>query len=260
MLFLNYPSGWKCQQLQGGIGPGRKAVCVFMSALPRAKGSRIHNSTAGCLSPATAIADIGERPMMKWHRGWVRNLPLFFPLAAHGTHLTSAMRTTLLEMIFRQKKEKKKREQNVPHPVNSCRGCPVGTRGVSQVNLMKNSAVIGRWMPWLTKARLTEGSGVKIALAFASGPPLARLAGYYKLPNLYLQQQIDSNCSKWGSGPGWKKCAVQLAGSFFGLAFLWKHQGQGLKVKRGMRTKGEDGGINAQMSRSNLWVLCPCQM
>lgn len=27
-------------------------------------------------------------------------------------------------------------------------------------------------MPCLTKARLTEGSGVKIALAFASGPPL----------------------------------------------------------------------------------------
>lgn len=114
MLFLNYPSGWKCQQLQGGIGPGRKAVCVFMSALPRAKGSRIHKSTARCLSPATAIADIGKRLMMKWHRGWVRNPPLFFPLAAQGTHFTSTMRTTLLEMIFRQKREKKKERKECP--------------------------------------------------------------------------------------------------------------------------------------------------
>lgn len=56
--------------------------------------------------------------------------------------------------------------------MNSCRGCPVGTWGVSQVNLMKNCVVIGRWMPSLTKACLNEGSEVKIALAFASGLPL----------------------------------------------------------------------------------------
>lgn len=63
-------------------------------------------------------------------------------------------------------------KKKIPHPMNSCSGCPVGTWGVSQVNLMKNCVVIGRWMPSLTKARLNEGSGVKIALAFASGPPL----------------------------------------------------------------------------------------
>lgn len=33
--------------------------------------------------------------------------------------------------------------RRILHPMNFCRGCPVGTWGVSQVNLMKNSTVIG---------------------------------------------------------------------------------------------------------------------
>lgn len=61
--------------------------------------------------------------------------------------------------------------RRIPHPMDSCGGCPVGTWGVSQVNLMKKSAVIGSWIPKLTKARLNEGSEVKIALPFASGLP-----------------------------------------------------------------------------------------
>lgn len=61
--------------------------------------------------------------------------------------------------------------RRIRHPMNSCGGCPAGTWGVSQVNLMKKSAVIGSWMPKLTKAHLNEGSEVKIGLAFASGLP-----------------------------------------------------------------------------------------
>lgn len=56
-----------------------------------------------------------------------------------------------------------------PRLVDSCGGCPVGTWGVSQVNLMKNSGVIGSWMAELTKARLGVGSEVKIVPASTSG-------------------------------------------------------------------------------------------
>lgn len=130
-------------------------------------------------------------------------------------------------------------KKKFPHPTNSCRGCPVGTWGVSQVNLMKNCVVIGRWMPSLTKARLNEGSGVKIALAFASGPPLPGsldITSYQiyicnnKLTPIALSgdQDLAGNvqCS-WG---------IVLWNLFF---FLWKRKVRDSKW-RGHEDKGED--------------------
>lgn len=104
-------------------------------------------------------------------------------------------------------------------PMNSCGGCPVGTWGVSQVNLMKNSAVIGSWMPKLTKARLNEGSEVKIGLAFASGLPclahwilqvtkfIFAITNWLQLVQVGIKTwlEICSTARKSFCGPLWKQ-------------------------------------------------------
>lgn len=104
-------------------------------------------------------------------------------------------------------------------PMNSCGGCPVGTWGVSQVNLMKNSAVIGSWMPKLTKARLNEGSEVKIGLAFASGLPclahwilqvtkfIFAITNWLQLVQVGIRTwlEICSTARKSFCGPLWKQ-------------------------------------------------------
>lgn len=60
--------------------------------------------------------------------------------------------------------------------------------------------------------------------------------------------------------PAGKKCAVQLGGIVFRFSPSVETSRSETESEGGMRTKGEDGGINAQMSRSSLWLLCPCQM
>lgn len=150
------------------------------------------------------------------------------------------------EVIFRQKKKK------ISHPMNSCSGCPVGTWGVSQVNLMKNCVVIGRWMPSLTKARLNEGSGVKIALAFASGPPLPGsldITSYqiYICNNKLTPIALSGDQDLAGN----VRCGWGMV--LRNLSFLWRRKVRDWKW-RGHEDKGEDRNTYTDMSRSNT---CP---
>lgn len=127
-------------------------------------GSEILKNIKECLSPCV-VNNLHKLSMSSLKNHWLKIVvcKVYFPLLLTDIFKHSDEKQVSISslVIFRR----------IPLPMNSCGGCPVGTWGVSQVNLMKNSAVIDSWMPKLTKARLNEGSEVKIGLALASGLP-----------------------------------------------------------------------------------------
>lgn len=131
MLFLNYPSGWKCQQLQGGIRLENR-VCLYVWLSP-VKWSRIHNSTASFLFPTRVIRRIGKK------KNTVELEKCYFPSVSFSLHNENQF--VIIYVLATTGKEKRK---ECPPSCEFLSRLPSWNQGSFSSELMKNSVVIGR--------------------------------------------------------------------------------------------------------------------